>query len=142
MMDERKPTISLTDGGNLRIRVPICFKNKSGRKLILMPQALDGENLEAHGAEQEAVVTALVRAFAWTEMLESGQVASIRDLAHRLNTDASYIGRLLRLTTLAPDIIEAILSGREPGGISLTRLTRTMSADWAEQRVIFGFPQS
>ena len=134
----QNPTISLTDQGNLRILVPMSFKNMQGRKLILMPQALDGTNPEAHGPEQAAVVAALARAFAWTELLESGEVASISDLARRLDVDPSYIGRILRLTTLAPDIVEAFLCGREPNGLSLAKLTKTLPEDWAEQRGMFG----
>ena len=142
MSSEQKPTISLTEGGNLQIRVPLSFKNKRGRKLILMPEVLGGGNSDAHGAQQEAVVTALARAFAWSELLESGEVASISDLARRLGVDSSYVGRILRLTTLAPDIAEALLQGREPGGLSLARLTKTLPPDWAEQRAGLGFQQS
>jgi hypothetical protein len=87
---------------------------------------------------QEAFITALARAFAWTEMLERGEVASISDLARRLKVDSSYIGRILRLTTLAPYIIESILQGREPNGVSLAKLTQTLPEDWAEQRGMFG----
>lgn len=110
---------------------------KHGRKLILMPQALDGENPEAHTPAQETIITALARAFAWSEMLERGEVTSISDLARRLEVDSSYIDRVLRLATLAPDIIKAILQGQEPNGLSLARLTKTLSEDWAEPHGVF-----
>ena len=139
MTDGQTPTISLMDTGNLRIQIPMTFKMKHGRTLILMPQALDGENPDAHTPAQEALITALARAFAWTEMLERGEVASISDLARRLEVDSSYIGRILRLTTLAPDIVEAILQGQEPNGLSLAKLTKTLPEDWAEQHQVFEF---
>lgn len=66
-------------------------------------------------------------------------MASISDLARRLEVDSSYIGRILRLTTLAPDIIESILQGQEPSGLSLAKLTKTLPEDWAEQRGLFMF---
>ncbi len=53
--------------------------------------------------------------------------------------DNSYVVRILKLTTLAPDIIEAILNGEEPSGLSLARLIRTFPMDWERQRVHFGF---
>ena len=74
-------------------------------------------------------------------MLGSGEVDSITELADRLDVDRSYHARILRLTLLAPDIIEAILAGREPSGLSLTRLTQTLPMLWDEQRELFGFPQ-
>lgn len=70
-------------------------------------------------------------------MLERGEVDSISDLARRLKVDSSYIGGILRLTTLAPDIIEAILCGQEPNGLSLAKLTKTLPEDWGEQRGMF-----
>jgi len=66
-------------------------------------------------------------------MLEGGQYASIRELALALGVDNSYVARLLRLTLLAPDIIEATLEGTEPDGLSLEKLYRA-PAEWDEQR--------
>ena len=73
---------------------------------------------------------ALARAHRWSRMLERGEVASISDLARRLDVDPSFIGRILRLTTLAPDINEAILQGQEPNGLSLAKLTKTLPEGW------------
>ena len=60
--------------------------------------------------------------------------ANLEDLARAANVDRSYVGRLLRLTSLAPDIIEAILAGNEPEGISLARLRKDLPVIWEEQR--------
>jgi len=86
-----------------------------------------------------SVIQALARAFAWAEILESGQIGSISELTRVLNVDGSYVTRILKLTTLAPDIIEAIINGEEPDGISLARLTRSFPEEWSEQRTPFGF---
>ena len=60
------------------------------------------------------MVKAIARAFRWRDMLESGKYATIREIAAAEKINESYVGRVLRLTLLAPDIVEAILSGRQP----------------------------
>ena len=72
-------------------------------------------------------------------MIDSGQYASITELAEALQVDRSYVGRIMRLALLAPDIVEAIVRGDEPSGLSLERLVRRGSMLWAEQRVGLGF---
>jgi len=85
-------------------------------------------------------VIALARAFRWKELIETGQVASISELAKKFRVDASYLFRILRLTLLAPDIIEAILDGNEPSGLSLAKLTcREPPMLWEDQRRGYGF---
>ena len=82
-----------------------------------------------------AIVKAIVRAFRWRDMLESGQYATIREIAaaaERINK--TYVGRVLRLTLLAPDIVEAILNGRQPAGLQLDGLMRRFPVGWQEQR--------
>ena len=88
---------------------------------------------------QGAVVQALGRAFSWSDAIEHGEFGSVTELAKALDMDNSYVVRILKLTTLAPDIIEAILNGEEPSGLSLARLIRTFPMDWEKQRVLFGF---
>ena len=85
------------------------------------------------------MITALARAFHWQELIDSGKYASISDLAEALDLDRSYVSRIIRLTLLAPDIVEAIVSGREPSGLSLERLVMSMPIFWAEQHRCFGF---
>jgi hypothetical protein len=80
----------------------------------------------------------MARAFSWAEILESGQIKSISELARNLEVDGSYVSRILKLTTLAPDIVEAIINGEEPDGLSLAKLTRTFPEDWREQRGFLG----
>jgi len=66
--------------------------------------------------------------------LESGEYTSLEDLAHTIGCDRTYVGRMLRLTSLSPDIIEAILSGDEPDGLSLDKLRKNLPVRWEEQR--------
>jgi len=135
MMD--KPTVA-AEGENILIRIPMRFKKRGGRKEIIAPEGLDSAFPVAAQA-QEPMVTALARARRWQEMLDDGEVASVTELAERLDVDRSYAARILRLNLLAPDIVEAILAGREPSGLSLAKLTQTLPVLWNEQRQLFGF---
>ncbi len=134
----RQPTLTMTETGNLQIHIPMRIRRMRGRKMILAPQALDGDVPESPPESQTAVVQALGRAFSWTQAIESRDFRSVADLARSLDVDNSYVVRILKLTTLAPDIIEAILNGEEPAGLSLAKLTRTFPMDWEQQRVLFG----
>ena len=135
----RKPTLTVTETGNLKIHIPMRIRRMQGRKMVLAPRALDGDVSDSPAEVQTAVVQALGRAFSWAQAIESGKVHSITDLARGLDVDNSYVVRILKLTTLAPDIIEAILNGEEPTGLSLAKLTRTFSMDWEQQRALFRF---
>ena len=134
-----QPTLTLTGTGNLQIHIPMRIRRMRGRKMIFAPEALDGDVPDGPAKVQTAVVQALGRAFSWAEAIESGEVHSISDLARTLDVDNSYVVRILKLTTLAPDIIEAILHGEEPSGLSLAQLIRTFPMDWERQRALFGF---
>ncbi len=76
---------------------------------------------------------ALARAHRWRQLLEKGRFASIRELAAAVGVDNSYVARQLRLTLLAPDIVEAVLEGAEPSGLSLEKLYAA-PVGWDEQR--------
>ena len=135
----KQPTITVTETGNLHIHIPMLIRRMRGRKVIIAPKALDGDVPDSPGTVQTAIVQALARASSWAEALESGEVKSISDLAMNLDVDNSYVARILKLSTLAPDIVEAILNGEEPTGLSLAKLTKTFPTDWDEQRAMFGF---
>ena len=84
------------------------------------------------------MITALARAFHWQNLVDSGKYASISDLARALGLDRSYVSRIMRLALLSPDIVEAIVDGREPSGLSLERLAKGIPVVWAEQRKQIG----
>jgi AraC-like DNA-binding protein len=77
---------------------------------------------------------ALARAHRWQGMLEGGEYGSIEELARAEKINPSYLARVLRLTLLAPEIVECILDGRhDPERITLARLLKPFSAAWGEQ---------
>ncbi|NDG50016.1 MAG: hypothetical protein EBY30_13495 [Rhodospirillales bacterium] len=80
------------------------------------------------------MVKALARAFRWRRMLETGRYGTIDELAAAEKINSSYVSRLLRLTLLAPDIVEAILDGRQPEEITLPGLMEPFPVEWERQR--------
>ena len=119
----------------LVIHIPMAFKKRGGRKEIVLP-----EGATPSQDEPTSLAKAVARAFRWQGMLETGEVAGITDLADRLGLDRCYVRRILQLASLAPDIVEAILDGQEPSGLSLDQLTKNLPESWQEQRERFGFP--
>jgi hypothetical protein len=87
----------------------------------------------------ETLVKALVRAHRWRRRIESGQAKSITDLAEQEGVTDAYVCRLLPLTCFAPDIVEAILDGRQPKGLRLAEMLGNGPLHWEEQRVSWGF---
>ena len=120
----------------LTVRVPLAArKPRGGRKLILTPSGMASRG--ASGADT-TLVKALARAFRWRRMLETGRYGTIDELAAAEKINSSYVSRLLRLTLLAPDIVEAILDGRQLEGMTLPGLMEPFSIMWAEQRSPIG----
>jgi len=81
----------------------------------------------------------LARAFKWQKMLDEGAVGSMEDLAARYGVDRSYVGRTLRMASLGPSIVEAVVVADEPNGLSLDRLKRPFPSEWDRQRTMMGF---
>lgn len=75
-----------------------------------------------------------MRGFFWKAQLLNGQVASVKALAKQEGVHPSYVMRLLRLTFLAPDLIQAILEGTQPVNLTLEQFRKPIPLQWAEQR--------
>lgn len=129
-----KPKIS-SDGRTITVRVPILIRKRGGRKLVLAPngRAGDTQRLRCHQVDN-AMVKAIARAFRWREMLESGTHSTIKEIAEAEDIAETYVGRVLRLTLLAPDIVETILGGSQPPGTTLPLLLRPFPTEWSRQR--------
>jgi hypothetical protein len=115
----------------------MSFRRRSGRKdVVLPPGTVAASSMPTKPPTPLAL--ALARAFRWQEMIETGAAKSNSDLARKLKLDQSYIARTIRLASLAPDIIEAILDGQEPDGLSLWGLRRDVPLLWQDQRELMG----
>jgi hypothetical protein len=125
--------IVAADGRAVTVRIPISIRKRGGRKLVLTP---DGTHTSASPSRRidNAMVKAIARAFRWREMLEKGTHATIAEIAAAEKINESYVGRVLRLTLLAPDIVEAILSGRQPPKLQLESMLRRFPVAWQGQR--------
>lgn len=108
------------------LRVPLELRKRGGRKQIIVP--------DPHAPPHPPLVLALARAHHWLDLLEQGRYATVTDLARALGVDRAYVNRHLRLTCLAPDIVERILAGDEPSGLSLRKLDQPLPSLWTEQR--------
>jgi ParB-like chromosome segregation protein Spo0J len=84
-------------------------------------------------------LNALIRAHRWRRRIESGQAKSITDLAEQEGVTDAYVCRLLPLTCLAPDIVEAILDGRQAKGLRVAEVLGNGPLGWKEQRTNWGF---
>src|SRR4029079_16295621 len=114
LMGKAKPK---ADGQTITVRVPISIRKRGGRKLVLAP---DGKTEAAFSRRVDnAMVKAIARAFRWQELLEKGTYATIAEIAEAEKINESYVGRLFRLTLLAPDLLEAIVNGTQSPDITL-----------------------
>ena len=123
----------MSEATSITIRVPLTIRRRPGRKTVVMPVQAGAEVAVPTRADP-AQVKALARAFRYQRLLDEGRYVSISEMAEAERIERGHLGTLLRLTLLAPDIVEAILDGRQPDGRELPRLIEPFPADWAEQR--------
>lgn len=119
------------DGAQVTISVPLQFRRRGGRKQIFAP---DGHRCQHVTRPQidSTLVKAIARAYRWQRMLERGHYASIAELAAAEQINPSYLARILRLTLLAPNLVERILDGQAPE-VTLGWLLKTVPIDWERQ---------
>ncbi len=120
---------------SITVRVPLAIRRRPGRKTVVTP-ARDGGEAALPTRADPALVKALARAFRYQRLLDGGCYASISEMAAAEKIELGYLGSLLRLTLLAPDIVEAILDGRQLDGLGLPQLFASFPASWAEQRLL------
>jgi hypothetical protein len=125
-----------SNGRTMVVSIPISFRRQGGRKTVVTPSRA-GTWSPPPPRIDSTIVKALVRAHRWRNMLESSLFTSVRELARAEKINESYLCRLLRLTLLSPDLTEAILNGRQPEGLDLARLVRSLPIEWDEQEAIF-----
>lgn len=113
------------------LHVPFRVVMRGGRKEMQLP-----EGAAQPRRTDSTLVKALARAFRWKRMLESGEFATIAELAEREGIAPSYMTRVLRLTLLAPDMVEAILDGKQGPEVTLARLLEPFKLDWAAQNLV------
>ena len=119
------PDIAVLENGNVLVSIPITLRESAGRKQIITDQ-------KKFKAENDPIVLNIARGFYWQEMIDSGKITNIRELAKIMNVNESYVGRTIRLTMLSPEIIHRAIRGTLPEDISLAKLYK-LSSRWDEQ---------
>jgi hypothetical protein len=118
------------DGSTLTVFLPIAWRRRGGRKVIVAPPGCDG--WAPPPRIDNTLIKALARAHRWRRMLEGGEYGTLAEMADAERISRSYVSRVLRLTLLAPDIVERILDGRPTVG--LPQLLKPFPVEWEEQR--------
>ncbi|SNS82251.1 hypothetical protein [Antarctobacter heliothermus] len=110
------------------VHVPFRLVKRGGRKEMQMP---DGASCQRK--MDNTLIKALARAFRWKRMLESGEFATIAELAEHEGIAPSYMTRVMRLTLLAPETVEAIVEGQQPPDAKLADFLEPFPVEWVAQ---------
>jgi hypothetical protein len=117
---------------SITVRVPVTIRKRGGRRLVVAP---DGASWSPPKARIDStLIKALARAHRWKKMLDDGRYGSVTELAAGEKLDRGYLGKILMLTLLAPDIVEAIMDGRQPAELGVHVLRGGFRVEWGEQR--------
>ncbi len=125
-----------SDERTLTIQVPMTFKTRGGRKLVISPDGVPSW-AEPRTRIDNTMIKALARAFRWRKFLETGVFSTIEEIAVAEKINTSYVSRILRLTLLSPEIIEMILDGRQVAELTLAKLSKPFPAGWKDQAQLF-----
>jgi hypothetical protein len=114
------------------VEVPFTIRKRGGRKQVITP---DGASawVSPRTRIDNTMIKAIARGFRWRRLLETGVYGTIAEIAAAEKINSSYVSRLLRMTLLAPYIVEAVLDGRQPTKVTLALLMRPFPVAWEEQ---------
>ena len=114
------------------ISVPFTIRTRGGRKLILTPNGTPASP-PTRSRPDSALLKALARGFRWQKMLREGDYQTLEDIADAENINPSYVSRLVRMTQLAPEIVEAIMAGSHPAGLTRAKVMQPFPMEWHRQ---------
>ena len=117
---------------NVTVTVPVAIRKRGGRKLVITPDGATTAPV-TRARLDSALLKALARGFRWRKLLETGDFATIEEIADAENINPSYVSRVLRMTLLAPSIVESILDGRQPAELTLAVLMQPFALTWGDQ---------
>jgi len=121
---------------SITVRVPLKIRRRPGRKTVVTPVLRD-ETASLSTPADPALLKALARAFRYQRLLDGRHYSSISEMAQAERIDRGYLGKILRLALLAPDLVEGIMEGRAPGSAALSELMGPHPIAWALQRSAF-----
>jgi hypothetical protein len=139
----RSNTAKLDEGIKLTTFIPVRFVRHKARKVVVEPttpgRMASPLNPGRPTSVDENLMSALARAFFWQELIDSGRVKNMTELAKAEKVGLARMQKMLKLARLAPDIVEDIARGRQPVGLSLLFFVENpLPNDWNEQRAVIG----
>lgn len=120
----------------ISIEIPMAFKKRGGRKVIVLPDGSHGHP-EPAATIDNTMIKAIARAFRWQKLLEKGTYTCLDDIAKAERICPSFVGRVFRLSLLAPDIVADILDGTQSAALTLKGLMKPFPVEWEGQRRYF-----
>ena len=122
--------------GTIRVVIPLAIRKRNGRPKILPPADMEAAEPTTQGPQ---VLRAVARAWGWRRKLETGTASTIQDIAAAEKISDRFVGRMMRLAYLSPDVLERLVTQREPAALSLNDLVTVTDLPWPEQaEVVFG----
>ena len=118
---------------SVTVTVPFTIRKRGGRKLVITPDGTAASPAPRSRVDS-ALLKALARGFRWRKLLETGDYATIEEIADAENINSSYVSRVLRMTLLSPEIVEVILAGRQPPGLTMAKAIQRFPLHWRDQR--------
>ena len=114
------------------VTVPFAIRKRGGPKLVITP---DGTAVSPQPCPRvdSTLLKALARGFRWRKLLETGDFATIEEIAEAENINPSYVSRVLRMTLLAPEIVEPILAGKQPEELTMAKAMQPFPLEWRRQ---------
>ncbi|HEY8613050.1 MAG TPA: hypothetical protein VIL69_17410 [Roseomonas sp.] len=128
--------MSTTHPTSLTVQVPIAIRRRPGRKMVVTPEGVvsgAARTVSIPTSADPALVKALARAFRYQKLLDEGRYSSITEMAEAERLDRGYMGRLLQLTLLAPNVVDAVLDGVQHDHLNLPRILKSLPAEWERQ---------
>jgi hypothetical protein len=124
--------IAEPEGATLTVHVPVAFRRRRGRKVLVTPdRGMLAPASMSRILPHSAMIRALARAFRWRRLIESGVHATVLEVAAAEQINPSYISRILRLSTLSPEVVEATVEN--PSSFPLDRVMKPFPVEWAAQ---------
>ncbi|WP_424813474.1 hypothetical protein [Roseococcus sp. YIM B11640] len=125
----------MTAATSITVRVPLKIRRRPGRKTVVTPIVEEGADAAIPTRADPALLKALARAFRYQRLLDEGRFASITEMAAAEQIERGYLGSLLRLTLLAPALVEELLEGSAGSALSLSKLLQPFPQCWEDQRM-------
>jgi len=123
--------------GEMLVHIPMTLTKRQGRKQIILPTGSEMASVP-RDITADPLALAIAKGFRWQDLLDNGTYPTVRALATAVKQDTAYVARTIRLTLLAPEIIEAVMAGQCPPALTLKRLSREFPVVWDDQRREWG----